>query len=179
MKKYKKVFLIALALILVSIAAFFTLKGITPAKIDTPTVSNSNQSAPDVNVNGIAPNATITLPEISAHPSSDSSSDVIDPAKKDTDVTVPLTDPVTKPAEAETNKHEKAETKEPPKPTTPPAASAPKATAPPKSNEPKSGDANDKGQVWVPGFGWVTPGNGNQGGKSGSDGDINKQVGDM
>lgn len=90
------------------------------------------------------------------------------------DVEESLTEPVDRPPEADPGQHERgAETQ----PSAPPPA-LPK-TEPPSSSGPHAGDTNDKGQVWVPGFGWITPGNGNQGNTTGSDGDINKQVGDM
>lgn len=46
-------------------------------------------------------------------------------------------------------------------------------------SEPKSGDKNEKGQVWVPGFGWVDDSGPNKGITVDGEGDINKQVGNM
>ena len=46
-------------------------------------------------------------------------------------------------------------------------------------SEPKSGDKNEKGQVWVPGFGWVDDSGPNKGSTVDGEGDINKQVGNM
>lgn len=47
-------------------------------------------------------------------------------------------------------------------------------------SSPKAGDKNDKGQVWFPGFGWVDDeGGGVNQEEVGSDGDIDKQVGNM
>lgn len=52
-------------------------------------------------------------------------------------------------------------------------------TVEPKSSQPKSGDKKD-GKVYIPGFGWVKDeGGGGQGEVVDSDGDINKQVGQM
>lgn len=44
---------------------------------------------------------------------------------------------------------------------------------------PKSGDKNEKGQIWVPGFGWVDDSGPNEGISVDGEGDINKQVGNM
>ncbi len=46
-------------------------------------------------------------------------------------------------------------------------------------NEPKGGETNNKGQVWVPGFGWVDDSGPNQGTVVDGEGDIGKQVGTM
>ncbi|KOF56349.1 hypothetical protein AGR56_05910 [Clostridium sp. DMHC 10] len=55
-----------------------------------------------------------------------------------------------------------------------------KAVKPQKESSPKGGEKNNKGQVYVPGFGWVNDeGGGGQGTNVTSDGDINKQVGTM
>jgi hypothetical protein len=178
MKINKQITIIAIACFVLGTVVFFTFHNRQPAGSDIPTVSDTNQ-VPDANVNSIVspqPSKGTNPPAISQSSDSKSVHDVIDPEKEDTDITVPLTDPVQKPS-ADTEKHKKDDNSEPPKQTTPPA-STPKP-APAKPSEPKSGDTNEKGQVWVPGFGWVTPGGGNQGGKSGSDGDINKPVGDM
>jgi hypothetical protein len=161
-------------------AALFSINNGPPAESVSPAVSDSSQ-APDANVNDITPpepSKEIDPPAIS--PSSDSTAtpDVIDPEKEDTDITVPLTEPVERPSEADPDKHEKGDENEPPKPSeTPPASTS--TPTPTESSEPQSGDTNEKGQVWVPGFGWVTPGGGNQVIPGDSDGDINKPVGEM
>jgi hypothetical protein len=49
----------------------------------------------------------------------------------------------------------------------------------PTQPEPEGGDTNDQGQVWFPGFGWVTRGGETVVIPGYSDGDINKQVGEM
>ncbi|SHH69621.1 DUF6550 family protein [Desulfosporosinus lacus] len=177
MKINKKIALIALACVVVGAAALFTFNHQPPTESGTPAVSDSSQ-APNAHVNDV----TSPEPGKEIDPSATSSSfdskaaDVIDPEKGATNITVPLTDPVQKPP-ADPNKHEKGDESEPPKSTAPPA-SKPKP-APAKPNEPQSGATNEKGQVWVPGFGWVTPGGGNKVLQGKSDGDINKQVGDM
>ena len=179
--KARKVIWIALAAVLiVACAILYMLNGsrvepVAPEPVNTP--------APEANAESIAPAEPIIeviTPSVSPSVTPDATPDAIDPDNADTDVTVPLTEPTAKPAEADPAVHEKGEEKEPPVPTPKPPASTPKPTAAPsKSSEPKSGDTNDKGQVWVPGFGWVTPGGENQGRDTGSDGDINKPVGEM
>lgn len=80
-------------------------------------------------------------------------------------------------------------------PTEPPAVSDEKAVTNPdkepeykpedtvqtKPSEPKSGDKNDKGQVYVPGFGWVDDSGANEGETVGDEGDelTGNKVGDM
>jgi hypothetical protein len=54
-----------------------------------------------------------------------------------------------------------------------------KPSNPPSGETPKSGDKKD-GKIYVPGFGWIDDsGGGVQQNDVGSDGDINKQVGNM
>lgn len=50
---------------------------------------------------------------------------------------------------------------------------------PKKKGEPKGGDTNNKGQTYLPGFGWIENSGENQGTKVDGDGDINKQIGNM
>ena len=60
--------------------------------------------------------------------------------------------------------------------------SVPKVTAPPEekpaNNEPAPGSSNGNGAVYDPVFGWVVPGDVQQSAGD-SDGDLNKQVGNM
>ena len=156
--------------------AFFMLNGKPPTELDGLETTN-NGSAGTVSIGDIVTDKGNEIEPPAISPSSEAAPDVIDPSKSDMDVVVPLTDPVEKPPEANPDKHEKGSENEPPKPSTPPPPTS--KPAPPKSNEPKSGDTNEKGQVWVPGFGWVTPSGENQVIPGHSDGDINKQVGEM
>ena len=48
-----------------------------------------------------------------------------------------------------------------------------------KPEEPAGGSTNDSGQIYVPGFGYVDQPGTPQGESAGSDGDWNKQIGDM
>jgi hypothetical protein len=55
-----------------------------------------------------------------------------------------------------------------------------KPNTPPKSdNQPQGGDVNSKGEIYLPGFGWIKNSGENQRIAGESDGDINKQVGIM
>jgi len=185
----KKSILIALACVVcLGAAAFFITGGGRSAGQDNPAIVN-NDPAPDPNVSGIDGKTADPLPVTSVPPvspvtpalQSGTADDdpVIAPGRTDTDVEVSLTDPVSKPAEADPDNHELVEGADPSEPPETQPPRQPVTTDPPKQTEPQGGDTNDKGQVWFPGFGWVTPGGPNQGEKTGSDGDINKQVGDM
>ncbi len=59
-----------------------------------------------------------------------------------------------------------------------PEVTAPPAEQTPPSNEPAPGSSNGNGAVYDPVFGWVVPGNVQQS-TGDSDGDLNKQVGNM
>jgi len=52
----------------------------------------------------------------------------------------------------------------------------PTPTARPQDNTPQGGSTNEKGEVYVSGFGWIAPST-PQGQQSGSDGDWDKQIG--
>ena len=55
----------------------------------------------------------------------------------------------------------------------------PEDTTVTESSTPPAGATNDKGQVYVPGFGWVDDSGDNKESIGDSDGDINKPVGEM
>ena len=59
-----------------------------------------------------------------------------------------------------------------------PEVTAPPAEQTPPSNEPVPGSSNGTGAVYDPVFGWVIPGDVQQS-TGDSDGDLNKQVGNM
>ena len=60
------------------------------------------------------------------------------------------------------------------------AAENPEVTKPEqKPEEPAGGSTNDSGQVFVPGYGYVDQPGAPQGESAGSEGDWNKQIGDM
>ena len=81
-----------------------------------------------------------------------------------------LTDPTQKP------NGEKVET--PPEPVEHDKVEKPTGT--PKSNDvPQGGDTNNKGQTYLPGFGWIENSGENQGTAVDGEGDINKQIGNM
>ncbi|MDD4714848.1 MAG: hypothetical protein PHT72_05250 [Candidatus Absconditabacteria bacterium] len=81
-----------------------------------------------------------------------------------------LTDPSQKP------NGEKVET--PPEPVEHDKVEKPAET--PKNNDvPQGGDTNNKGQTYLPGFGWIENSGENQGTAVDGEGDINKQIGNM
>lgn len=53
------------------------------------------------------------------------------------------------------------------------------AETPKKDDEPQGGDTNNKGQTYLPGFGWIENSGENQGTEVDGEGDINKQIGNM
>ena len=62
---------------------------------------------------------------------------------------------------------------------TPPTYKPEQTEVKPQPTEPAGGSTNDAGQVYVPGFGYVDQPGAPQGESAGSDGDWNKQIGDM
>ena len=62
---------------------------------------------------------------------------------------------------------------------TPPTYKPEQTEVKPQPTEPAGGITNDAGQVYVPGFGYVDQPGTPQGESAGSDGDWNKQIGDM
>ena len=62
---------------------------------------------------------------------------------------------------------------------TPPTYKPEQTEVKPQPTEPAGGSTNDAGQVYVPGFGYVDQPGTPQGESAGSDGDWNKQIGDM
>lgn len=161
---------------------------VTPATSTTPAVK-----APEISPSPAAPSDHPGVD--SEHPNSTSSpavvsetkpeptpteTPVLQPEKENKHVEVPLTKPekTTEPTEPP-----KPKVKEPEKEQSPaaPPEYEEKETQPNKETAtPKAGDKNSKGQVYVPGFGWVEDqGGGTKEIETGSDGDINKQVGNM
>lgn len=132
-------------------------------------IENEKKSEPNVTVKEVAPENKqdtntskpndIQLTEITAKPQPpekpDTAVDTNNPhdIPKDTN----LTNPDKKPTE----------TVKPVEPTKP------------KEDKPTGGETNSKGEVYVPGFGWVKNSGSNEEIKSQSDGDWNKQIGNM
>ncbi len=82
-------------------------------------------------------------------------------------------------AEAPKEKPQVEETAEEGNPDEPPQY-APEVTNPdPKPEEPSGGSTNENGQIYVPGFGYVDDPGAPVSETAGSDGDWNKQIGDM
>jgi len=167
---------------------FTYLGGVKPPETPLPEIIQ-DESPPLAYVGEIMPLVTVNPGAIKSDISNSGNlrqqtadDPVFAPANDNSDVVVPFIPEVSRPNEAEIDpdKHnhdyeEGADKSEPPT-IEPPRQPV---TEPPKQNEPKGGDTNSQGQVWVPGFGWVTPDGSNQSVPGHSDGDINKQVGSM
>ncbi|MNW36550.1 hypothetical protein D3C74_135630 [compost metagenome] len=163
---------------------------VTPATSTTPPAVKALEISP-------SPAAPSGHPSVdSEHPNSTSSPSVVSETKPDP---TPTETPVLQPekekkhVEVPLTKPEKTtEPTEPPKPKVKEPEKEQSPAAPPEYEEketqpnketattPKAGDKNSKDQVYVPGFGWVEDqGGGTKEIETGSDGDINKQVGNM
>ncbi|WP_339192359.1 DUF6550 family protein [Paenibacillus sp. FSL E2-0230] len=192
--KKKRVLLIASGLVIVAIGVYLwsdsshpddnknvvTLGNTVSVATPSPTIE-----APDVTKAPVIPSeepssSSVAVPDISPQPSP-TEAPILQPEKEVTKVEVPISQPkvTSKPTEPP-----KPKVKEPEKvksPATPPKYDE-KQTEPNKetATTPKAGDKNDKGQVYVPGFGWVKDqGGGSTAVDTGNDGDVDKQVGTM
>ena len=145
-----------------------------PVNIDIPkdaTANSPETQAPSSSpvVSDVKPDQEPTIKE----------QPVLQPDKGPQHVEVPITEPESTPKPTEPPKSKPKKTDEPETTDSLPA-NVEKETKPNKpKNEPKAGDQNSSGKVYFPGFGWVEKGEPNQGSKSESDGDWDKQVGTM
>lgn len=149
--------------------------GISPSPV-TPSSDEPTKDLKSTNAESTPAITSQTQPEPTP-----SETPVLQPEKEKKHIEVPLTKPekTIKPTEPP-----KPKVKEPEKEQSPavPPEYEEKETHPNKetATTPKAGDKNSKGQVYVPGFGWVeNQGGGTQEIETGSDGDLNKQVGTM
>lgn len=182
----KRVWLIASGIVVASIGVYLWSGSSHPDNNTnvsslTDTVS-MNSPFPTIEVPEVTPSpivsseqpssSPIVVPEISPQ-ATPSEIPILQPEKEVTKIEVPISKP-------------KATSKptEPPKPKVKEPEKVKSSAAPPKYEEkqtepnketattPKAGDKNDKGQVYVPGFGWVNDqGGGSQGTSVGNEGD--------
>lgn len=151
-----------------------------PAPTPAATVSSEiNMAGPSSGIGASSSPSPFVIPDITPQPIP-SINPVLQPEKEVKNIEVPLTTP-----------EKTSMPTEPPKPTAKTtdnpqtAASTPeyeaKDTEPnKKADEPKAGDKNSEGKIYVPGFGWIDDqGGGTQVIETGSDGDVDKQVGSM
>ena len=139
------------------------VKDVTPSEIpETPVVV-----VPDINTTDIPTSEPTTEPKVNdipltkiedkpqppEKPETAVDTDTSHDLPKDTKLTDPAKKPDSKPVEQ------------------------PKPTETPKPNTPKNGDRNDKGQIYVEGFGWVIDGGANTREDSKADGDWDKIIG--
>lgn len=129
------------------------------ADIITPAVETSNEQ--EITVQPIEPTAT-SAPTKGADSTGTEQSIQTEPVKPK----APTETPAVSDEKAVTNPDKEPEYK-------------PEDKVKTKPSEPKSGDKNEKGQVYVPGFGWVDNSGANEGTVVDGDGDIDKQVGEM
>lgn len=192
--KKKRVLLIASGLVIVAIGVYLwsdsshpddnknvvTLGNTVSVATSSPTIEAPDVTKAPVISSEEPSSSSVAVPDISPQPSP-TEAPILQPEKEVTKVEVPISQPkvTSKPTE-------------PPKPKVKEPEKVKSSTAPPKYDEkqtepnketattPKAGDKNDKGQVYVPGFGWVKDqGGGSTAVDTGNDGDINKQIGSM
>jgi hypothetical protein len=131
---------------------------------EPPTSTVDPTTTPEVSVLPIDPTAT---PDVTA------STDTADSSGTDQSLQAKPTKPAA-PTEKPTPKPETSA-----KDTSKAPEYKPEDTVKTEPSSPKAGDINDKGQMWVPGFGWVDDSGPNQGTVVDGEGDIDKQVGNM
>lgn len=178
----------------------FGVSGEKPAGIETlPHISpSSNLPAPVVIVPYVSPSTSLgpspsispitPVPKVTEAPAVESTAEavvtdtpVLRPGVEKKQVEVPITKMTPAPKPTAPPKPKPKKTDKPQSPDKPPSYEE-KETTPNKDTaaKPKAGDKNNKGQVYVPGFGWVEDqGGSSQGSKSESDGDWDKQIGTM
>ena len=105
----------------------------------------------------------------------DQSTDTGNSTGTDQNIQSEVTKPPEPSQEAKTNPSQKPDGEKVDKST--PAATKPDSNT--SSSTPKSGDKNDKGQVWVPGFGWVDNSGDNVGTKADDMYENGNKIGDM
>ena len=133
---------------------------------NTPAIEPT--SAPEVNV-----------PPIDQDEASAPSADTGDSTGTDQSIQAEVTKPTEPPREALTDPSKTPDGQKVDKVTPVEHDKVTKPETPPSTDTPKAGDKNEKGQMWVPGFGWVDDSGPNKGITVDGEGDINKQVGIM
>ncbi|MCQ1530120.1 DUF6550 family protein [Lutispora saccharofermentans] len=125
-----------------------------------------------------SPSTEVTVPSINPTESSALPADTGDSTGTEQSIQAEVTKPTEPPQEVKTDPSKTPDGQEVDKVT---PVEHDKVTKPenPPSGTPESGDKKD-GKIYVPGFGWIDDnGGGVQQNDVGSDGDINKQVGNM
>jgi outer membrane biosynthesis protein TonB len=141
----------------------------TPSTLPTPTATSEHSQHSST--------PTIEVPQVTQHV--EEAAPIFQPEKEVSHIEAPITKPSATPKPTEPPKPKPKETDKPQSSSKPPSYEE-KETEPNKSiPEPNAGDKNENGKVYFPGFGWIEQGEANQGSKSDSDGDWNKQVGIM
>lgn len=176
---------IVCVVLVIAIASQFTKKAPQEADVQPSTMA-ANTVTPSIPT----PKATETptpTPEVSVQPitpteSASKVTDTGDSTGTDQSIQADVTKPPEPSEEAKTDPTKKPDGE---KVTAVTPVDHDKVTKPESGKSPsssstlKSGDKNDKGQVYVPGFGWVDDEGANSGTSVDGEGDINKQVGNM
>ena len=180
-KTQKRMLVVGLAVIcVVLVVAVFSFVGGSSEKDKSNIAENISKN---VTVNDIkaADKSQVSVPDVTETPATgtndQASSNVVLDISKKQDVEVPITEPTKKPDEPEKPVvKDKESLKNSDKQ---PVYDKEQTTVDNKISEPKSGDKKD-GKVFISGFGWVKDeGGGGKGEVVDSNGDINKQVGQM
>ncbi|MBU5445250.1 DUF6550 family protein [Paenibacillus sp. MSJ-34] len=158
-----------------------TLENLTESPVTMNTEERQSNDIADIKEPQPEPSTSpasspVVIPEIKEQPTV-TDSPVLQPETKKEDVKVPITPPKETPKPTEPPKPKPKTTTQ--DKSTPPVYDEKETQPAKKESEPKAGDKNSKGQVWFPGFGWVENSGDNHGSVSESDGDWNKQVGEM
>ena len=169
------------AICVILVVAIFSLIGGSSEKNKSSIAENnisSNVTVDDIKTND---KSGVYVPDISEAPANEtetqSSSNVVLDINKKQDVEVPISKTTEKPTEPK--KPVVKDDKSLENPNTTPVYDKEQTAVESKSSEPKSGDKKD-GKVYIQGFGWVKDeGGGGKGEVVDSDGDINKQIGQM
>lgn len=164
--------------LVVAIAAQFRTGTPTDGK------GNASSAASDASVPSIsAPETTgsspdVSVPVVSAPDTASQSGgakDTGDSSGTDQSIQAQVTKPSAPSAEAKTNPNQTPDGKK----ATKTDGGTPTADSSSESSTPKSGDKNSKGQVWVPGFGWVDNSGDNVGTKAGDMYENGNKIGNM
>jgi hypothetical protein len=168
---------IVCVVLVIAITSQFTAKAPQEADVQ-PSTTATNTATPSVPTPTTAETPTST-PEVSAPPitpteSTSQVTDTGDTTGTDQSIQAEVTKPAEPSEEAKTNPSQKPDGQKVTKPDSSTSSS-------PTPTTPKSGDKNSKGQVWVPGFGWVDDEGTNSGSKVGSETDelTGNKVGSM
>lgn len=126
-----------------------------------------------------SPSTEVNVPSINSAESSAPSVGAGDSTGTEQSIQAEVTKPTEPPQEVKTDPSKTPDGQKVDKVTPVEHDKVTKPESTPSAGTPKAGDKNEKGQMWVPGFGWVNDSGPNEGTTVDGEGDINKQVGNM